>query len=71
MEGRAWTLVEHRQGKWFWETIGGKGVKEGAKSVIGRGDRVVQNVHLTIDKEKWADKYEEALQKLGKDVRGQ
>lgn len=69
MEGQAWTLVEHKQGKWFWETIGGKGVKDGEKRVLGRGKRVVQKVNIVLDKEEWMDKYEDALKKLGEDVR--
>jgi len=69
--GHAWTLVEHRQGKWFWETIGGKTVGDGAKKTIGRGEKAVQKVNLVIDKEKWMGRYEDALKKLGEDVRGQ
>ena len=69
--GHAWTLVEHRQGKWFWETIGGKVGRDGDKKVIGRGNQVVQKVGLVIDKGKWMGRYEDALRRLGEDVRGQ
>lgn len=71
-EGQAWTLVEHKQGKWFWETIGGRAgkVKDG-QYMIKRGDKVVKKVNLTIDKERWESKYEDALRQLGEDVRGQ
>jgi len=69
--GHAWTLVEHRQGKWFWETIGGKNGRDSNKQVVGRGNKVVQKVGLLIDKEKWAGRYEDALRRLGEDVRGE
>lgn len=64
--------MEHRQGKWFWETIGGKSARDGGEKTktIGRGGGVVQKVNLTIDKEAWADRYEDALRRLGEDVRG-
>jgi len=69
--GHAWTLVEHRQGKWFWETIGGRTAEDGEKQTIARGDKVVQKVNLAIDKERWTSPYEDALKHLGEDVRGQ
>lgn len=73
-EGQAWTLVEHKQGKWFWETIGGKtgkGAGDAGKNMIRRGERVVRKVNLGIDKDRWEGRYEEALKRLGEDVRGQ
>lgn len=69
--GHAWTLVEHRQGKWFWETIGGKNGRDHNKQVIVRGNKLVQKVGLVVDKEKWTARYEDALRKLGEDVRGE
>lgn len=69
LAGKAWTLVEHRQGKWFWETIGGKSSNDDEKKAIGRADRTIQKVNVTIDKEQWAKKYEEALTQLGEDVK--
>lgn len=71
-EGQAWTLVEHKQGKWFWETIGDKVGKDGdGKNTIKRGDKSIRKVNLSVDKEKWEGRYEEALKRLGEDVRGQ
>lgn len=73
-EGQAWTLVEHKQGKWFWETIGGKtgkGAGDAGKNMIRRGERIVRKVNLGIDKDRWEGRYEEALKRLGEDVRGQ
>ncbi|KAK5094222.1 ATP-dependent RNA helicase dbp6 [Lithohypha guttulata] len=70
LAGQAWTLVEHKQGKWFWETIGGKGTEQGEKKIIGRGNRQIQKVNIVIDKGEWADRYEQALGQLGEDVRG-
>lgn len=67
MNGQAWTLIEHKQGKWFWETVGGKG----KNCEIGRGDRVIQKVNIVVDMEVWESRYEEALKKLGEDVRSQ
>ncbi|KAK5948411.1 ATP-dependent RNA helicase dbp6 [Knufia fluminis] len=68
--GNAWTLVEHRQGKWFWETIGGRNSESGETKTIGRGEKLVHKVNIVIDKEKWMAPYENALRKLGEDVRG-
>ena len=65
LAGNAWTLVEHKQGKWFWETIGGKT----GKSTVMRGDRSIHKLNLAIDAEGWAESYEAALAKLGQDVR--
>lgn len=65
--GQAWTLLEHKQGKWFWETIGGKMVSDNT-TTINRGDRVVRKINMTIDREKWTTRYEEALKKLSEDV---
>jgi ATP-dependent RNA helicase DDX51/DBP6 len=75
-EGSAWTIVEHREGKWFWEEIGGKGKRkdgEADKIVRGEGKRV-KNVEGKLegewDGEDGKRKYEEALGKLGEEVRG-
>lgn len=66
--------MEHKQGKWFWETIGGKtgkGAGDAGKNMIRRGERIVRKVNLGIDKDRWEGRYEEALKRLGEDVRGQ
>lgn len=72
--GQAWTLVEHREGKWFWEEIGGKGGK--GEIVRGQGRRVVRK-EMELDGEEggWGSeggrkRYEEALGTLGEEVRG-
>jgi ATP-dependent RNA helicase DDX51/DBP6 len=72
-EGTAWTLVEHREAKWFWGEIGGKGGEQGAEGgKIGRegGKKVVKVNDLEVDAERWKERYEEALAKLGEEVRG-
>ena len=70
-EGQAWTLVEHKQGKWFWENIGGKinNRKDAEKKLIGRGSKSVQKLGIQLDMEVWGQKYEYALNRLGNDVK--
>lgn len=43
----------------------------GDGNVIRRGGKTVKKVTLTLDLEGWGQRYEEALRKLGEDVRGQ
>ena len=64
--GSAWTLVSHREARWFWNEIG-KGTGE---TKISRNERV-KRVNLEIDKDDdMTQKYEQALRKLGDEVRG-
>lgn len=70
LAGKAWTLLEHKQGKWFWDTIGGKAGNDEGKKAIGRGEKTIQKVNMSIDKEQWEEKYEAALKQLGEDVKG-
>lgn len=65
-KGTAFTLLEHRQGKWFWDTIGGKG-KDSSKLAIGRSQKV-KTRKMEIDPA-LKEAYEQALQKLGDDVK--
>jgi ATP-dependent RNA helicase DDX51/DBP6 len=73
-EGEAWTLVEHREGKWFWEEIGGKGGK--GEIVREKGRRVTRKETVLDEGEGgWGSgeqrkRYEEALGTLGEEVRG-
>jgi ATP-dependent RNA helicase DDX51/DBP6 len=74
-EGKAWTLVGHREARWFWNEIGKS--KEGGASGevrVGRGDRKVKRVNVDIvgdgDKEGLMKSYEDALRVLGEEVRG-
>lgn len=71
-EGTAWTILEHREGKWFWGEIGGKGKGGGGEGVIVReGGVKVQKVNnLEVDVEGWKERYDEALGRLGEEVKG-
>jgi len=70
--GCAWTLVEYKQGKWFWENIGASAEKEKEKGgvgvVIGRIGKV-RRVEIVVG-EGWKGRYEDALGRLGEDVKG-
>lgn len=66
-------MVEHREGKWFWDEIGGK-AKDGASKIV-RGERkVVKRIEMQLEGQ-WAGeegkkRYEDALATLGEEVRG-
>lgn len=67
-------MVEHREGKWFWDEIGGKS-KDGEEKIVRGEGRKVKRVELQLEGE-WAGeegkkRYEDVLGKLGKEVRGQ
>jgi hypothetical protein len=73
----AWTLVEHREGAWFWREIGGKeeknyGEKGKGKEVEARIVRreKPKKVQLEVDVESEKERYEDALKQLGEEVRG-
>ena len=73
-EGSAWTMLEHREGKWFWEEIGGKS-KDGDAKIVRREGKRVRRVEMQLEGE-WAEeegkkRYEDALGQLGEEVRGQ
>lgn len=64
-EGTAWTMVAHREGKWFWNEIG-KGTGE---SRIRRAEKVGRyTLGLDMDPMLRA-RYESALSTLGEEVR--
>lgn len=77
--GHAWTLLEHRQAKWFWDELGGRkhAVASGnpdvtaatvqEQKIVRSGE--IKKVNLRIDPD-LRDGYEAALAQLGKDVRG-
>lgn len=72
-EGQAWTLVEHREGAWFWREIGGKtqnagGGAGGDEQKLQRQAKI-KRLTLTIADEELRKRYEEALQKLGEEAR--
>lgn len=61
--GKAWTLVEHRQGRWFEGSIA-KGEKLGRKGKVAK---------ITLDgvgNGDMAGRYQEALRKLAEEVEG-
>lgn len=62
--GQAWTLVEHREGRWFWSEIGGKG----DDSKVRRSGKI-RKMDIHIDDEGLKERYEQALQTLGAEVR--
>lgn len=64
-QGKAWTLVEHREGKWFWDEIGGKGT-EGRL----RRETPIVRVNVKVEDEGLRQKYAEALTRLGEEVKG-
>jgi len=67
--GNAWTLVGHKEARWFWREVGGKDGGSGDVK-IGRGDRKVKRVNVEIKDEDLRKKYDNALAKLGEEVRG-
>jgi len=74
-EGKAWTLVSHKEARWFWNEIGKGGSGNGVGEVrIARGERKVKRVNVEIDKEGNGDelrkRYEDALGMLAEEVRG-
>jgi ATP-dependent RNA helicase DDX51/DBP6 len=72
--GSAWTLVEHREGRWFWREIGGKNLGGGEEAGVSEGgiwrEGKVGKVVLEVDVEGWKGRYDEALKRLGEEVRG-
>ena len=71
-EGKAWTLVGHREARWFWNEIG-KAKEPGVSGEVrvGRGERKVKRVNLEIgDDDGLGKKYEDALRVLREEVRG-
>ena len=70
-EGNAWTLVEHREARWFWNEIG-KSKEAGLNGEVRvrRGERKVKRVNLEVSREELRKSYEDALRVLGQEVRG-
>ncbi|KAJ9616584.1 ATP-dependent RNA helicase dbp6 [Cladophialophora chaetospira] len=74
MGGQAWTLVEHREGAWYWREIGGKGKQPvaGAASsgpIINRRAKV-SKLHLSLEHSELKESYEAALKQLGEEALG-
>jgi ATP-dependent RNA helicase DDX51/DBP6 len=70
--GQAWTLVEHREGAWFWREIGGKRKqpapeKATAEPSIHREGKV-SKLQLSLEHSELRQRYEEALRQLGEEV---
>jgi ATP-dependent RNA helicase DDX51/DBP6 len=71
-EGKAWTLVGHREARWFWNEIGKPKVTGMSGEVrVGRGERKVKRVNLEVSREELRRCYEDALRVLGEEVRGE
>ncbi len=78
--GSAWTLLAHREARWFWSVIGGKAVADREETWGGEGEgRIVRNgkvrrVHLDLagreDDGGMRERYERALKTLGEEVVG-
>lgn len=62
--GKAWTLVAHREGRWFWKEIG-KGLQIKRPGQVGK-----INIYLPTGT-KLEERYEQALRQLEKDVQSQ
>lgn len=70
--GHAWTLLAHREARWFWQEIGGKGEGGGRRIERTANDGKVRKVNVVLpDDENLRERYEEALRQLGQEVRGQ
>ncbi|KIW70180.1 hypothetical protein PV04_02474 [Phialophora macrospora] len=70
--GQAWTLVEHREGAWFWREIGGKRKEPGpgkalAEPSIHREGKLAK-FQLSLEHSELRQRYEEALRQLGEEV---
>jgi ATP-dependent RNA helicase DDX51/DBP6 len=72
-QGEAWTMVEHREGAWFWREIGGKGQKVhgaiGDEHQLQRHSKI-KRLTLSIEDEVLRQSYEKALKTLGEEARG-
>ncbi len=68
--GSAWTLLAHREARWFWGAIG-KGLG-GEAGRIGRQGKVQRfNVNLGVRTDEGTrERYEKALKTLGEEVFG-
>ena len=64
--GHAWTLLAHREGRWFWKQIGGKGEEQ---QILRKGKVAKVAMELPKDEE-LKNRYEEALVQLGEEVKG-
>ena len=67
-------MVEHREGKWFWDEIGGKR-KDREGTIVREDGKRVKRLEMRLEGN-WAGdegkkRYEDALRKLGEEVRGQ
>jgi ATP-dependent RNA helicase DDX51/DBP6 len=67
-EGTAWTLLEHREARWFWGEIGGRSSGDGEGGIYREGK--IGKVALEVDVEGWKGRYETALAQLGDEVKG-
>ncbi|KAI9811688.1 MAG: ATP-dependent RNA helicase dbp6 [Thelocarpon impressellum] len=64
--GQAWTLVTDREARWFWRDIGrGPSLKRGNGGKVGR-----VNLEAKEGDDGGSRRYEDALEALGKEVRG-
>lgn len=74
-EGNAWTLLAHREARWFWRVIG-RGIAGGEGNGDGDGEgRIarsgkVRKINLDLGKEDdgMRERYERALKTLGEEV---
>ena len=71
-EGKAWTLLSHREARWFWNEIGKARQDALSGEVrIGREEKKVKRVNIDIGKDDdLKGRYDNALRLLGDEVRG-
>ncbi|KKY28678.1 putative atp-dependent rna helicase dbp6 [Phaeomoniella chlamydospora] len=65
--GQAWTLIAHREARWFWNEIG----KGNGEIKLGRGGRVQKKALRLSEDEDARAQYEQALKTLGEEVKEQ
>ncbi|KAJ9645585.1 ATP-dependent RNA helicase dbp6 [Knufia peltigerae] len=71
-QGQAWTIVEHREGAWFWREIGGKGLKSsttGDDHQLQRSSKI-RRLIIQVATDTMKQEYDVALTKLGTEARG-
>lgn len=73
--GKAWTLLAHREARWFWNQIGKASDQESGKMAMVVREGKVQRCQLSLDTggvdQETKARYERALKQLGEEVVGE